>query len=105
MKDLEKYHLEQPKSCFRNEYITITYNIGVLGIGSELLDSFPEDLVDMLEERRDINLDLSGEEVDLWLDGDTLIVEGKSARIKIQGISEIKSKISRLGISRSKALA
>ncbi len=75
-----------------------------MGIGSELLDSFPEDIFDVSGERGDIILDLTGEETDIWVEGQTLFVEGESVRIKIEGISDIKAKIGRLVRTRRKAI-
>ncbi len=69
---------------------------GILGIGSELLDSFPEDIFDVDGERKDILLDLTGEDTDIWVEGQTLFVESGSVRIKIEGISDIKAKIGRI---------
>ena len=75
-----------------------------MGIGSELLDSFPEDIFDVDGERKDILLDLTGEDTDIWVEGQTLFVESGSVRIKIEGISDIKAKIGRLVRSPRKAI-
>lgn len=75
-----------------------------MGIGSELLDSFPEDIFDVDGERKDIILDLTGEDTDIWVEGQTLFVESGSVRIKIEGISDIKAKIGRLVRSPRKAI-
>lgn len=74
-----------------------------MGIGSELLDSFPEDIFDIDGERKDILLDLTGEDTDIWVEGQTLFVESESVRVKIEGISDIKAKIGRL-VSPRKAI-
>ena len=75
-----------------------------MGIGSELLDSFPEDIFDVDGERKDILLDLTGEDTDIWVEGQTLFVESGSVRIKIEGISDIKAKIGRIVRSPRKAI-
>ncbi len=75
-----------------------------MGIGSELLDSFPEDIFDVDGERKDIILDLTGEDTDIWVEGQTLFVESGSVRIKIEGISDIKAKIGRIVRSPRKAI-
>ncbi len=75
-----------------------------MGIGSELLDSFPEDIFDIEGERKDILLDLTGEDTDIWIEGQTLFVESESVRVKIEGISDIKAKIARLVRSPRKAI-
>ncbi len=75
-----------------------------MGIGSELLDSFPEDIFDVDGERKDIILDLTGEDTDIWVEGQTLFVESESFRIKIEGISDIKAKIGRIVRSPRKAI-
>ncbi len=75
-----------------------------MGIGSELLDSFPEDIFDVDGERKDIILDLTGEDTDIWVEGQTLFVESESVRIKIEGISDIKAKIGRIVRSPRKAI-
>ncbi|MEE8239241.1 MAG: hypothetical protein V3R13_04055 [Nitrososphaerales archaeon] len=75
-----------------------------MGIGSELLDSFPEDIFDIAGERKDILLDLTGEDTDIWVEGQTLFVESESVRIKIEGISDIKAKIGRLVRSPRKSI-
>ncbi len=75
-----------------------------MGIGSELLDSFPEDIFDIDGERKDILLDLTGEDTDIWVEGQTLFVESESVRIKIEGISDIKAKIGRIVRSPRKAI-
>ncbi|MEE8186780.1 MAG: hypothetical protein V3T99_03850 [Nitrososphaerales archaeon] len=75
-----------------------------MGIGSELLDSFPEDIFDIDGERKDILLDLTGEDTDIWVEGQTLFVESESVRVKIEGISDIKAKIGRLVRSPRKAI-
>ncbi|MFB3043101.1 MAG: hypothetical protein ACE1ZC_02360 [Nitrososphaerales archaeon] len=75
-----------------------------MGIGSELLDSFPEDIFDIDGERKDILLDLTGEDTDIWVEGQTLFVESGSVRVKIEGISDIKAKIGRIVRSPRKAI-
>ncbi len=75
-----------------------------MGIGSELLDSFPEDIFDVDGERKDILLDLTGEDTDIWVEGQTLFVESESVRVKIEGISDIKAKIGRIVRSPRKAI-
>ena len=75
-----------------------------MGIGSELLDSFPEDIFDIDGGGKDIMLDLTGEDTDIWIEGQTLFVESESVRIKIEGISDIKAKIGRLVRSPRKAI-
>jgi len=75
-----------------------------LGIGSELLDSFPEGIFDIDGERKDILLDLTGEDTDIWVEGQTLFVESESVRVKIEGISDIRAKIGRIGRSPKKAI-
>ena len=100
----KKSYSQQPKSCFGNDYITISDIKGILGIGSELLDSFPEDIFDIDAERKDIMLDLTGEDTDIWVEGQTLFVESESVRVKIEGISDIKAKIGRLVRSPRKAI-
>ena len=75
-----------------------------MGIGSELLDSFPEDIFDIDGERKDILLDLTGEDTDIWVEGQTLFVESESVRVKIEGISDIKAKIGRIVRSPRKAI-
>ncbi|MCZ6648106.1 MAG: hypothetical protein O7B30_02510 [Thaumarchaeota archaeon] len=75
-----------------------------MGIGSELLDSFPEDIFDIDGGRKDIMLDLTGEDTDIWVEGQTLFVESGSVRIKIEGISDIKAKIGRIVRSPRKAI-
>lgn len=91
-----KNHSQQLKSCFGNDYITIIGISSILGIGSELLDSFPEDIFDIDSERKDIILDLTGEDTDIWVEDQTLFVESESVRIKLEGISDIRAKIGRL---------
>ncbi len=75
-----------------------------MGIGSELLDSFPEDIFDIDGERKDILLDLTGEDTDIWVEGQTLFVENESVRVKIEGISDIRAKIGRIVRSPRKAI-
>lgn len=75
-----------------------------MGIGSELLDSFPEDIFDIDGERKDILLDLTGEDTDIWVEGQTLFVESESVRVKIEGISDIRAKIGRIVRSPRKAI-
>ena len=75
-----------------------------MGIGSELLDSFPEDIFDVDGERKDVILDLTGEDTDIWVEGQTLFVESESVRVKIEGISDIKAKIGRIVRSPRKAI-
>ena len=75
-----------------------------MGIGSELLDSFPEDIFDIDGERKDILLDLTGEDTDIWVEGQTLFVENESVRVKIEGISDIRAKIGRIVRSPKKAI-
>ncbi len=75
-----------------------------MGIGSELLDSFPEDIFDVDGERKDIILDLTGEDTDIWVEGQTLFVESESVRVKIEGISDIRAKIGRIVRSPKKAI-
>ena len=106
MHKLENPYLEQLEGCFHNEYMysTKSYNISILGIGSELLDSLPEDILDVVEGGKEVDLDLSGEDVSIWLDGETLCIEGECVRIKIKGVSEIKAKLDRLHGYSSKAI-
>ncbi len=75
-----------------------------MGIGSELLDSFPEDIFDIDGERKDVLLDLTGEDTDIWVEGQTLFVESESFRVKIEGISDIRAKIGRIVRSPKKAI-
>ncbi len=49
-------------------------------------------------------LDLTGEDTDIWIEGQTLFLESESVRIKIEGISDIKAKIGRLVRSPRKAI-